>query len=228
MTINSHKPFKACIFDMDGVLLDSEPFWRQAEREIFATVGLNLTEEDCMETMGVRIDELVVYRHSQKPWDSPSCAEIAEKIQLRVAELVKEKGTRLPGVLEALHFLKEEQNLRLALASSSSRMLIEAVLEALKLQGFFEITCSAEKEPYGKPHPAVYINTAKLLNVEPIDCLAIEDSINGVIAAKAARMACVAIPEKALRNNKKFAIADLQLDSLLQLPEHYQQLLQER
>ncbi len=99
MTVNSHKPFKACIFDMDGVLLDSEPFWRQAEREIFATVGLNLTEEDCMETMGVRIDELVVYRHSQKPWNTPSCAEIANKIQLRVAELVKEKGTRLPGVL---------------------------------------------------------------------------------------------------------------------------------
>lgn len=228
MSVNSHKPFKACIFDMDGVLLDSEPFWRQAEREIFATVGLNLTEEDCMETMGVRIDELVVYRHSQKPWNSPSCAQIAEKIQLRVAELVKEKGTRLPGALESLHFLKEEKRLRLALASSSSYMLIKAVLEALQLQNFFEITCSAEKEPYGKPHPAVYINTAKLLNVEPIDCLAIEDSINGVIAAKAARMSCVAIPEKALRTNKKFAIADLQLDSLLQLSEHYQQLLAER
>ena len=73
-------PLQACIFDMDGVLLDSEPFWRQAEREVFATVGLDLTEQDCMETMGVRIDEVVALRHSQKPWSSPSCPNVAEQI----------------------------------------------------------------------------------------------------------------------------------------------------
>ncbi|MGM9997892.1 MAG: hexitol phosphatase HxpB [Candidatus Bruticola sp.] len=221
------KPFTACIFDMDGVLLDSEPFWRQAEREIFASVGLNLSEEDCMETMGVRIDELVAYRHHQHPWSSPSCAEIAEQIQHRVAELVKERGSRLSGVIEAISFLQSKK-LSLALASSSSYMLINAVLEALSLQNIFSVICSAEKETYGKPHPAVYINTAQALGVDPVDCLAIEDSINGVFAAKAAKMTCVAIPEPAMRHNKKFAAADLQLNSLLELPQRYDELLQER
>ncbi|MGM9992577.1 MAG: hexitol phosphatase HxpB [Candidatus Bruticola sp.] len=227
MSTTLSKPFTACIFDMDGVLLDSEPFWRQAEREIFASVGLNLSEEDCMETMGVRIDELVRYRHHQHPWSHPSCTDIAAQIQYRVAELVQEKGTKLPGVMEAISFL-QDRKLRLALASSSSYMLINAVLEALSLRNIFSVICSAEKETYGKPHPAVYIHTAQALGIDPVDCLAIEDSINGVFAAKAAKMTCVAIPEPAMRHNKKFAAADLKLNSLLELPHRYNELLEER
>lgn len=215
--------FEACIFDMDGVLLDSEPFWRQAEREKFGQVGLHLSEEDCMETMGVRIDELVEYRYRQHPWQGITCPQMAQAIQERVAELVREKGSLLPGVREAISFL-HSRGLRLALASSSSPMLIETVLQTLGLQDDFLLTCSAAGEPYGKPHPGVFIKAAQLLEVPPERCLVIEDSLNGVIAAKAALMTCVAVPEEAVAHSPKFAVADLQLSCLDQLPDSWERL----
>ena len=219
-----NSPFDACIFDMDGVLLDSEPFWRQAEREIFGSLGLHLTEGDCIQTMGVRIDEIAAMRYRQHPWKGPSIEQTALNIQDRVAELVREKGTVLPGVREALAFFRE-QKLPLALASSSAVRLINAVLEALDLKENFPVICSAEHEPYGKPHPAVFINTAAVLKAEPVRCLVIEDSLSGVIAAKAAKMTCIAVPEKAMRSNPKFVLADAQLESLEELPEAWEKLI---
>lgn len=207
---------QACIFDMDGVLLDSEPFWRQAEIEVFATVGLHLTEEDCMETMGIRIDEVVAWRHHQKPWAEPSQAVICERIVDRMVELVRERAKPLPGVYEALDFVRS-QGLKLALASSSSTRLIRAVLEGLGLLDAFPIVHSAETEEYGKPHPAVFLTTAGLLGVPPTGCLVIEDSFNGVLAAKAARMTVVAIPEPAVADDPRFVIADARLRSLEEL-----------
>lgn len=108
--------------------------------------------------------------------------------------------------------------LRLALASSSSTFLIETTLRALGLQQVFEVVESAELEPLGKPHPGVYLNTARRLAVDPVRCLAIEDSLNGVIAAKAARMTTVAIPEAHAQADPRFRVADHQLASLLEFP----------
>ena len=210
--------FSACIFDMDGVLLDSEPFWRQAEREIFATVGIILTEQDCLETMGIRIDEVVSYRYNQKPGAYPPIEELSNRIVDRVAELVEPHAKPLPGVVTALDFLRS-QRIPLALASSSSHKLIATTLKALKLENYFCLCHSAENEAYGKPHPAVYISTAEKLGVSPNLCLAIEDSLNGVIAAKAARMTVIAVPEKAVANKPQFAIADARLSSLSELPK---------
>lgn len=211
-------PLQACIFDMDGILLDSEPFWRQAEIEVFGTVGLCLSEQDCLETMGIRIDEVVAFRHRQKPWESPSRREIAERITDRVIELVRERAHPLPGVAEALAFL-QDRRVPLALASSSSSRLIEATIETLGLRRAFPIRHSAEGEPYGKPHPAVYLSTARLLGVPPTACLAVEDSLNGVVAARAARMPVVAVPEAAVAGDPRFALADARLESLLDFPE---------
>jgi len=215
---------QACIFDMDGVLLDSEPFWRQAEKEVFATVGLHLTEQDCMETMGVRIDEVVALRHSQKPWSSPSCPDVAEQIVERVAELIQTRGRPLEGVHEALEFL-QGKGLPLALASSSSSRLIRATLDALDLTSAFPIWHSAEHEELGKPHPAVFLATARKLGVAPTSCLAIEDSLNGVVAAFAARMPVLAVPEPAVAQDPRFALAEAVLGSLHELPEAWGRLV---
>ena len=209
--------FAACIFDMDGVLLDSEPFWRRAEREIFADLGIMLTEQDCVETMGIRIDEVVRYRFGQHPGSYPSVAETSQRIVSRVAELVESEGRPLPGVISALEFL-QEQHLPLALASASSAQLITTTLRALQLEKYFPLWHSAEGEPYGKPHPAVYLATAAKLGAPPPQCLAIEDSLNGVIAAKAARMTCVAVPESAVAGLPQFSLADATLGSLAELP----------
>ncbi len=214
---------EACIFDMDGVLLDSEPFWRQAEIEVFATVGLHLTERDCMDTMGIRIDEVVAFRHAQKPWDHPSQPEIAERIVDRVVELVRERARPLDGVTEALAYF-QARGIPLALASSSSLRLIQASLEALNLQDAFPIRHSAEHEELGKPHPAVYLSTARRLGLPPSRCLAVEDSLNGVVSARAARMSVVAIPEPAVAGDPRFVLADERLESLRELPAAWERL----
>lgn len=208
---------------MDGVLLDSEPFWRRAEREIFAQVGILLTEQDCVETMGIRIDEVVKYRFEQHPGSYPDVPDVAQRIVNRVAELVEQQGKTLPGVLTALEFL-QKQRIPLALASSSSVQLIETTLRALKLETYFPVRHSAEGEPYGKPHPAVYLAAAAKLDADPAQCLAIEDSLNGVIAAKAARMTCIAVPEKAVAHLPQFSLADAVLGSLAELPNIWSKL----
>ncbi len=214
---------KACIFDMDGVLLDSEPFWRKAEREEFGKVGLALTEKDCMDTMGIRIDEVVAFRYAQKPWDTPSQAEVADRIVRRVAELIKFNGCPKPGVREAINYFRE-QNIPLGLATSSATLLIDAVLECLDLKGAFDIIHSAEHEKYGKPHPAVYLAAAAKMGIDPSDILAIEDSFSGVISAKAARMTVCAIPEEAVAGEPRFAAADVRLKSLAELPALWEKL----
>ncbi|MBQ7503325.1 hexitol phosphatase HxpB [bacterium] len=214
------KSFTTCIFDMDGVLLDSEPFWRQAQMRIFAEVGLNLNEEDCRQTTGIRIDELVRFRYGQQPWTGPSCAEVSAQIQNTVGLLISQHGRTLPGVREAVNFMRS-QGLRLALASSSSLQLIDITLKTLGLQNCFELIHSAENEPLGKPHPAVFLHTAEKLGEKPVSCLVIEDSLNGVIAAKAAQMTCVVVPDRADNDNPKFIIADLTLKNLTELPARW-------
>ena len=106
------------------------------------------------------------------------------------------------------------QDLPLAVASSSSGEMIAAVMERLGIGGYFRILQSAEHEPYGKPHPGVYIEAARRLGVAPEHCLAFEDSPNGVIAAKAAKMACIAVPDPAIRADRRLCIADAILPSL--------------
>ena len=202
---------EAIIFDMDGILIDSEPYWRQAEIELFATVGVHLTEEDCVATMGLRIDEVVALQAPQADQET-----LAAAIVERVGELVREGGTSLPGVHQILE-LVQRLSLPCGLATSSSYQLLETTLATLGVRDAFQVVHSAEEETYGKPHPAVYLNAAHKMGVDPTTCLAIEDSVNGVISAKAARMSVVAIPEEACRQDRRFQVADLQLTSLLEL-----------
>jgi sugar-phosphatase len=120
--------------------------------------------------------------------------------------------------MEILEFFKNK-SLRLALASSSPMLLIDTFLEKFHLQKYFEVKHSAEFEEYGKPHPGVYINTARMLNVHPSACLAFEDSFNGVLAAKSAMMKAVAVPDEYHFPDKRFAIADLKIKSLEEFGE---------
>ena len=216
---------QAIIFDMDGLLIDSEPFWQQAEIEIFAEVGLNLTSQLCEQTMGLRIDEVVNYWYQRHPWEGISQEEIAQQIVRRVVELIETKGVAKTGVYPLFEFL-EETNLPLALASSSDYALIEAVIKRLDLHDKFTVIQSATTEKYGKPHPAVYLSTAEKLGVTATNCLALEDSLNGVLAAKAARMICFAIPEGYPNSDPRFVIADQIFPSLVEAKTALIQLLE--
>ena len=208
----------AVIFDMDGLLIDSEPFWRRAQVFAFETVGLKLTEDEMRSTMGRRIDEVIANWYHEKPWTGQSQKDIEALIISRVIELVKAEGKPMPGVQYILDFFKNKK-LPMALASSSSSQIINAVLEKLNLKEYFSHIYSAENESHGKPHPGVYITTAELLGLPPHRCLAFEDSPSGVLASKAAKMKCVAVPDKEHKSDKYIQIADVVIDSLEEFNE---------
>jgi len=207
---------EAIIFDMDGLLLDSEPLWRKAEMEIFSKVGIHLTEDDCKETMGYRLNEVVDLWYSRLPWEGQSKRKIEEAILDRVSQLILNEGKIMDGVKHTIQ-TSMDLNLKIAIASSSPMKLIKSVVNLLNMVDYFDVLHSAEFEAYGKPHPAVFINTAQKLGVEPHKCLVLEDSLHGVISALSAKMNVIAVPDKHQFSHPKFQVADKVLGSLTEL-----------
>lgn len=215
MSLELHA-YDAVIFDMDGVLIDSEPLWKIAMEEVFRSVGSNLTKADFQKTVGLRIDEVVRFWHQHEGWKNVTPEKIEQDIVNRMVSLIKAHGKPLEGVPETLRFLSEN-NKKIGLATSSYAILIDAVLEVLELSSFFDFTHSAEHEDFGKPHPAVYLTTAEKLGVSPVRCLVVEDSLNGIISAKAARMKVVCIPEKTHHVEPRLALADHRFESMSEM-----------
>jgi sugar-phosphatase len=204
---------QAVIFDMDGLLIDSEPLWKRVEYEVFRPLGLVLSPRLNNEITGLRVDELVQLCYDRHPWTGPSRADVVDQLVQGVVALIRNEGAAKPGVAEVVAAARGA-GLRLALASSSCPVIINAALDRLELHHTFEVVHSAEGESHGKPHPAVYLTAAAKLGVPPQDCLAVEDSLNGVVAAKAARMAVIAVPEVNGADRAPFALADAVVDSL--------------
>lgn len=198
---------------MDGLLIDSEPLWVRAEIEIFGGVGLALGEEDCAKTKGLRTDDVIAYWFARRPWTSASPAEVEARLVARVAALVRAEGVALPGVTDAIAVAREEGR-RLALASSSPMLIIAAALDRLGLAGTFDVVQSAESLPLGKPHPGIFLHTAERLGATATTCLVLEDSLTGVLAAKSARMTCIAVPFDHPTHDPRFVIADAVVPSL--------------
>lgn len=204
---------KAVIFDMDGVIIDSEPLWRRAMIQSFNEIGIPFSEEECRLTTGLRFIEVAEYWFTRHRIEHMTVFEFDHKVISHLCELIKAEGKLMQGVEEVLAYLKRE-GFKIALGTSSSTLLMNTVVDELGIRPYFDTVCSAEHLEFGKPHPEVFINCAKELKVKPVECLVIEDSVNGVIAAKAAQMKVLAVPEDINRNNPKFAIADYKLNSL--------------
>ena len=204
---------KSAIFDMDGLLIDSEPFWKLAERRVYETVDVFIDDDFLRQVEGLRIDEAIQFVYERHPFTKKTKAEVETEIVQAMRNLILEKGEALPGVYKTLDFFYERK-ISMALASSSAEILISAVIEKLSLQKYFIVTRSGQNEEYGKPHPQLFISTARALNVYPAECMVFEDSLNGILAAKAARMYCVAVPDKHRFDDPRTAIADIKLRSL--------------
>ena len=210
------QPLGAVVFDMDGVLIDTEPAWRRVEIDVLGRLGVELTEADCREVMGVRVGDIVRLWYARHPWSGATLEDVTARIRDGVVDHVLTEGEPLAGALEAVALVRDSGR-RCAVASSSPRLLIDAVVQRLHLADKIDIICSAEDEARGKPAPDVYLSAARLLGIDPAGCLAIEDSVNGVLSARAAGMACIAIPDAVVAKDPRFAAATLRLESLRDL-----------
>jgi len=208
---------EATLFDMDGLLIDSEILWHEAEVEIFGALGVDLQEATDRSTKGLFVAEVVDYWYGRYPWSGPSRADVVTMLLSRVGELVESKGRLLPGAVRAIELTSRRGPV--ALASSTPLALIERSLAHFGLDDCFASLHSAQFEPYGKPHPGVFLTAAAALGVAPERCLVLEDSAAGVLAAKAGRMTVVAVPTPSDREFAAFALADLLLGSLDDLSE---------
>ncbi|EPE7077770.1 hexitol phosphatase HxpB [Cronobacter sakazakii] len=215
--MSSPRQILAAIFDMDGLLIDSEPLWDQAELEVMATLGVDTSRRhELPDTLGLRIDLVVALWFAQQPWNGPSLDEVTQRIITRAMTLVEEKHPLLPGVADAIALCKA-QGLKVGLASASPLRMLERVLTLFDLREQFDVLASAEHLPYSKPHPQVYLDAAAKLGVDPLCCVTLEDSVNGMVATKAARMRSIVVPAEENRSDARWALANVRLNSLTEL-----------
>lgn len=204
------------IFDMDGLLIDSEPLWYEAAQECLSKFGRTIGEEQYVETTGLRTKEFLQHWFGVFNIDHAHIPTAEKEITDLVIAKVMDSGTMMEGVGETMELVKQTA-LKVGLASSSPLALIKAVLEKTKMEQYFSAICSAEFLPYGKPNPQVFINCAIELGSPPPACICFEDSFNGMIAAKAARMKCIVVPHPDQYHQERWNIADLRLNSLRSL-----------
>jgi HAD superfamily hydrolase (TIGR01509 family) len=205
----------AVIFDLDGVLLDSETAWVEVKREFTEERGGRWKQSAELDMLGMSSTEWSRYMHDDLGVPVPP-EQISSEVAGRLVERYRQRLPLLPGALEAVRSLARQWPL--ALATSSNRNVIDLVLEEADLGDAFAATVSSEEVARGKPAPDVYLDAARQLDVDPGACVAIEDSSNGIRSADAAGMAVIAIPNKDFPPQPDaLALATVVLDSLEQL-----------
>eukprot|EP01068_Selenidium_serpulae_P016154 Selendium_serpulae@DN6272_c0_g1_i2.p1 len=215
MLKNTGEELHAVIFDMDGLMVDTEPYWDKVQIEVFGSYGINLTLDDTLQTKGSGIHRICLMRLNG---DKQKAAEAGDKILAAMLEMVKQELVPKDGLMQTLAFF-EKQGVKIGLASSSPRPLIMAVVEKLEIKAKFQVIVSGAEMEHAKPHPMVYLEAARQLGVAPKNCLTFEDSLNGTLSAKSALMCCVSVPEEFPNHSPKFAIADTLLKSLRDVDE---------
>jgi sugar-phosphatase len=201
---------KAIIFDMDGVIIDSEKYWKQAEYEVFTSLGVNVTDEYSEMTKSMTTSEVTKFWYDKDPWGNKDLEVVEQMVISRVIELIEIESCQINGVKPFIEKLKTKKY-KIGLATNSPHKIIPVVLKKLDILHLFDSISSAEFEIKGKPDPAIYFKAAKRLDTKPEDCIVIEDSYTGMLAAKNAGMTVVAFTN----GNKEvdFDIADYKIDS---------------
>jgi sugar-phosphatase len=201
------------LFDMDGLLLDTEPLWGVSMLKVAERHKIPITRERFKETTGLRIYEVTDHWATYYPWQGKSSNEVAEEILDDIIAASKEHGRVLDGVEETLLLLKKHKY-KIGLASSSPKHMIDALVGHFNLTKYFDCITSADIVELGKPHPAVFLHCAASLGAKHNECLVLEDSVNGMIAAKAARMKVIVVPDELHFDDPRFTLADRKLKSL--------------
>jgi len=197
------------------LLVESEPLWKRTNDKIYGELGIKLSLQDTYDMRGKTVIENLEHFYTTHPWKGPSVKEVEQKVIREMVHLIKAEIMLKPGVHHTLQICKQA-GLPIAIASSSFQPIIDAVVDTLEIREHFHHIYSAQFEPFGKPHPGVFISVAQHFKVPAAQCLVFEDAPAGVLAAKAAKMKCVAVPVPELRENAFIKTADSILDSLEQ------------
>ena len=201
---------------MDGLLLDTEPLWGESMLRVAGKHNIPITREKFKETTGLRIYEVTRHWELHYPWEGKSAQEVADEIITDIIDASKNKATVLKGVEDSLKLLKAN-GYKIGLASSSTKRMIDELVAHFGLTQYFDEITSVDAVELGKPHPAVFLHCAQLLGSAPYECLVLEDSVNGMIAGKAARMKVIVVPDELHFDDPRFTLADMKLKSLEQL-----------
>ena len=201
------------IFDMDGLLLDTEPLWGKSMLQVAEKHKIPITAQRFKETTGLRIYEVTDHWAIHYPWEGRSSKEVAEEILDEIIASSKSHATVMRGVEQTLQLLRQHK-FKIGLASSSPARMIHELVDHFGITHYFDVITSADVVDLGKPHPAVFLHCAAELGSRPHQCVVLEDSVNGMIAGKAARMKVIAIPEEIHFDDPRFSIADARLRSM--------------
>lgn len=215
--------FRAVIFDMDGVIIDSEPIYFKAGNELFKYLGLDVSEEEHHSYVGISSKDMWSDIRNKHKIDLSTEELVEMEMSIYIDYLLSKKDEEpIPGVVELIEDLYKN-NVNLALASSSSIKSIKIVLDMFNLGKFFKTIVSGYEVENGKPAPDIFLYAAKRLGVRSGDCIVIEDSENGIEAAKSAGMKCIGF--KNLNSGKQdLSSADMVIDSFSQV--NYEKLRQ--
>lgn len=203
---------QAIIFDMDGLLIDSEPVWDKARSIMAAGVGIDWNKDDHKAVMGVSTKEWVDYMINRLQL-TISPQEVERHIVDQMVELYKRQIPYLPGAAHAVSLANA--HFPVGLASGSPRNLIDTITGDSALKGKFQCILSGDQVEHGKPSPDVYLETARQMKVRPEACVCLEDSGNGILAGKNAGMKVIAVPDRRFPPDpQKLQLADVVLSSL--------------
>lgn len=207
---------QAVIFDMDGLLIDSEPMWQQAEKMVFSALGVDVNTHDTIQTASMTPAKVTEFWFKKSPWVGHSLKSVENAVVDHVCQEIKTSGKAMPGVYALLASLKEN-SIKIGLATNAPRPVLSTVLTALNITEFFATTTSADEVVSGKPSPAIYQQTLAKLHCTASNAIAIEDSATGMQAAHNAGLKCVVVPAPQAFNQPDFDVAALKLKSLTQL-----------
>lgn len=198
---------------MDGLLIDSEPLWYEAGFEVLAQYGKQLTKPLYETTIGLRTNEWLQYWFTYFNIPGHTFSQAAHQIEELVETKIKTKGKAMAGTEHIFRYFKQK-DFKIGLATSSALKIARTVVDVIGVGHYLDDITSAGELHHGKPHPEVFLKCAEGLKADPLSCICFEDSFNGMIAAKAARMKCVVVPAHHQLNHAGWGAADLKISSL--------------
>ena len=201
------------LFDMDGLLVNSEPYWQMVEKRVFGAVGVELSDDMLKQTTGLRCMDVATKWFNQFRWQGRSIQQVHDDIIGGMAECFKSDLQVMPGAVELVRKLAAEPDNRVAICSGSPMVLIDTAIEVMGIADCIDVRHTTTEDAFGKPHPLPYLNCAERVERTPQRCVVFEDSVTGCISGKAAGMTVVAVPDGPY-NPEAYTFCDQVLESL--------------